>query len=104
MFHRELIGSYLLVGGGFLGGLLIGIFVVDAEPAIIGWLFSAGAGITLGAFIAALSSNEPLIGRGALPAPLPPDMDANGGAALLDGDVDGDAFEDGPGGDDEAEG
>ena len=103
MFHRELIGSYLLVAGGFLGGLLIGIFVVDAEPAIIGWHFSAGAGITLGAFIAALSSNEPLIVRGTLPAPPPPDMDASGGAALLDDDVDGDAFEDGPGGDYEAE-
>lgn len=99
MFHRELISSYLLVGGGFFGGLLIGIFVVDAEPAIIGWLFSAGAGITLGAFIAALSSNEPLIGRGTVPARPPPDMGANGRAALLDGD----AFEDGPAGDGEAE-
>ncbi len=78
--------------------------MVDAEPAIIGWLFSAGAGTTLGAFIAALSSNEPLIGRGTLPAPPPPDMDANGGAGLLDSDVDGDAFEDGPVEDDEAEG
>ena len=97
--HRGLIGSYLLVGGGFLGGLLIGIFVVDAEPAIVGWLFSAGAGTTLGAFIAALSSDEPLIGRGALPASPPPDLGANGGAALLDGD----AFEDGPAEEDEAE-
>ncbi len=99
MFHRELINSYLLVGGGFFGGLLIGIFVVDVEPAIIGWLFSAGAGITLGAFIAALSSNEPLVGRGTLPAPPPPDISANGRAALLDDD----AFEDGPAGDDEVE-
>ena len=72
MFHRELAGTYLLIGGSLLGGLLIGVLVLDAEPAILGWLFGAGAGISFGAFITAISSGEPLIGRrmpppGALP-------------------------------------
>ncbi len=71
MLRRELIGAYLMVGGGLLVGLSIGVFVVDVEPAIVGWLFSAGAGVTGGAFVAAITSNEPLVGRGALPAPPP---------------------------------
>ena len=73
MFHRELAGTYLLVGGSLLGGLLIGVFVIDAQPAILGWLFGAGAGISFGAFVATISSGDQLIGRrmsppGALPA------------------------------------
>ncbi len=65
--HRELIGSYLLVGGGLVGGLVVGIFVVDVEPAFLGWLFGAAAGLMLGAFIAAIAAGEPLVGRGTLP-------------------------------------
>jgi hypothetical protein len=64
MFHRELLGTYALVGGGLLIGLLAGIFVIDARPAIIGWVFGAAAGLTAGAFIAALASGEALAGRG----------------------------------------
>ena len=70
MIRRLLLGPYLLVGGGLVGGLLVGVFVLDAEPAVLGWLFGAGAGLMLGAFVAALTSDEPLVGRGALP-PLP---------------------------------
>ena len=64
MFHRELLGTYALVGGGLLIGLLTGIFVIDARPAIIGWVFGSAAGLTGGAFIAALASGEALAGRG----------------------------------------
>lgn len=76
--HRELIGSYLLVGGGLTGGLAVGIFVVDVEPAILGWLFGAAAGLMLGAFIAAIAAGESLVGRGTLPdarTPLHGDLD-----------------------------
>ena len=69
MIRRRLLAPYLLVGGGLTGGLLLGIFVFDAEPAVLGWIFGAGGGLMLGAFIAALTSNEPLVGRGALPPP-----------------------------------
>ena len=76
--HRELIGSYLLVGGGLTGGLAVGIFVVDVEPAILGWLFGAAAGLMLGAFIATIAAGESLVGRGTLPdarTPLHGDLD-----------------------------
>jgi hypothetical protein len=64
MFHRELLSSYALVFGGLAIGLFVGIFVVDAHPAIIGWVFGGAAGLTGGAFIAALASGEALVGRG----------------------------------------
>lgn len=69
MIRRELITPYLLVVSGLIIGLYVGVFVVNVEPAIIGWLFGAGAGVTFGAFVAAISSDEPLVGRGALPTP-----------------------------------
>lgn len=69
MVRRELITPYLLVASGLIIGLYVGVFVVNVEPAIIGWLFGAGAGVTFGAFVAAISSDEPLVGRGALPTP-----------------------------------
>lgn len=60
--RRDMIGSYLLVFGGLTSGLYVGIFVVDVQPAVLGWLFGAGIGISGGAFIAAITSNEPLAG------------------------------------------
>ncbi len=50
--------------GGLLAGALIGGVLVKPEPAIIGWLFGAGAGLMGGAFIVAIATNEPLAGRG----------------------------------------
>ena len=57
-----MLGSYLLVFGGLALGLFVGIFVVDVQPAVLGWLFGAGIGISGGAFIAAITLNEPLAG------------------------------------------
>lgn len=101
MLRRELIGPYLLVGGGLLAGLFVGVFVVDAEPAIIGWLFGAGAGITLGAFLAAITSNEPLVGRGAFPAP-PPRQPHSLDGHSLDGEAALDETDEAAGNEDEA--
>ncbi len=64
MFRREMLGPYALVGGGLAIGLYVGIFVVDARPAFLGWIFGGAAGLTLGAFIAALASGEALAGSG----------------------------------------
>ena len=66
MFQRALLLPYLCVGGGTLVGLAVGVFVIDFEPAFVGWLFGGGAGLTGGAFVAAITSNEPLVGG---PAP-----------------------------------
>ncbi|MDP6607008.1 MAG: hypothetical protein QF664_12235 [Dehalococcoidia bacterium] len=63
-FRRELFGSYLLVGGGLVAGLLIGVLVLDTRPAVVGWFFGAGAGLAGGAFIAAVTSDMPLAGSG----------------------------------------
>ncbi|MYE46061.1 MAG: hypothetical protein F4X25_04800 [Chloroflexi bacterium] len=50
--------------GGLVAGALIGGVVMSPEPAIIGWLFGAGAGLMGGAFIVAIATNESLAGRG----------------------------------------
>ena len=54
----------VLVLGGLVAGALIGGVVSGTEPALLGWLFGAGAGLMGGAFIAALATNEALVGRG----------------------------------------
>jgi hypothetical protein len=57
----------LLVGGGGVIGLFAGIVALDTEPAIFGWLFGAGAGITGGAFIAAVTSGQQIVSGPAAP-------------------------------------
>lgn len=54
--------TYILIVGGLLGGLAIGVFVLDYEPDYLGWVFGAGAGLSVGAFIAAIATNTPLVG------------------------------------------
>ena len=51
---------YLPVVGGLAAGTWIGGFVLDADPALLGWIFGAGSGLMGGAFLAALVSNVPL--------------------------------------------
>jgi len=53
---------YLLVFGGVALGLAIGIFVIDYDPAFVGWIVGAGIGLSAGAYVAAISSGEPLVG------------------------------------------
>ena len=55
--------------GGLAAGALIGGVLLKPEPALIGWLFGAGAGLMGGAFLVALATNEPLAGRGPAPRP-----------------------------------
>jgi hypothetical protein len=65
--HRELFATYALVFGCALIGLGVTVFVADVQPAFLAWLLGAGAGTMVGAFIAAVATNEPLVGRSALP-------------------------------------
>ena len=60
---RRGLPTYLPIVAGFLIGSFVGFFVVDVDPAVVGWAFGAGAGLMGGAFIAALATNEPLVGR-----------------------------------------
>lgn len=78
MFRRELLGSYAFVGGGLAAGLYVGIFVVDARPAFLGWIFGGAAGLTLGAFIAALAAGEALAGSGYKSPPTEEELAAAG--------------------------
>lgn len=54
--------TYILIVGGLLGGLAVGVFVLDYEPDYLGWVFGAGAGLSVGAFIAAIATDTPLVG------------------------------------------
>lgn len=59
---RGMLSTYILVIGGFLVGLAVGVFVLDYDPDFLGWVFGAGAGLSVGAFVAALATNTPLVG------------------------------------------
>ncbi|MBT5773807.1 MAG: hypothetical protein HOH95_05450 [Dehalococcoidia bacterium] len=60
--RRYLRPHYLFVFGGIALGLSIGIFVIDFEPAFVGWIFGGGIGLSGGAYLAAITSGEPLAG------------------------------------------
>lgn len=62
--RRYLRPHYLLVFGGTAIGLAIGIFVIDTQPALIGWIVGGGLGLSGGAYLAAITSGEPLVGGG----------------------------------------
>jgi hypothetical protein len=79
-FRRELATSYILVFGGLALGLFVGIFVIEYDPPVVAWLFAAGGGMALGAFVAALVSGIPLVGNpgtGRRYVPLDDDTDEN---------------------------
>ena len=58
-----MLSTYLMVFGGLFIGLYLGIFVIEYDPQIVAWLFGAGAGLSIGAFIAAITSGVPLAGN-----------------------------------------
>jgi hypothetical protein len=60
--RRYLRLHYLLVIGGLILGLIVGIFVINFEPAFVGWILGGGIGLSGGAYLAAISSGEPLAG------------------------------------------
>src|SRR5437762_10819401 len=70
---RGMLSTYVCVGTGLAAGLYVGVFMLDFEPAFVGWIFGAGAGLSGGAFVAAIATNTPLAGsatrthRGVLP-------------------------------------
>ena len=55
---------YIPVVGGLVAGTWIGGVVLAPDPAILGWIFGAGAGLMGGAFVAAIVSNVPRAGSG----------------------------------------
>jgi hypothetical protein len=61
--RRYLRLHYLFVIGGIVLGLTIGIFVIDFEPAFVAWILGGGIGLSGGAYLAAITSGEPLAGK-----------------------------------------
>ncbi len=59
---RHMLSTYLCVGLGLLAGVYVGVSILDYEPEYLGWVFGAGGGLSLGAFVAALVTNTPLVG------------------------------------------
>ncbi len=64
---RSLLLAAICVTVGLVSGVYVGAFVLDFEPTIVGWLFGAGAGISGGAFVAAIATNTPLAGSSTAP-------------------------------------
>ena len=60
--RRYLRPHYLFVFGGIALGLAIGIFAIDFEPAFVAWILGGGIGLSGGAYLAAITSGEPLAG------------------------------------------
>ena len=60
---RAVIPSLLCVVAGLAAGLLITVYLMDVQPPVMAWLLGAGAGMSGGAFIAALATNTPLAGN-----------------------------------------
>ena len=60
---RSMLSTYLLVFGGLAIGIYVGVFVIEYQPQVVAWLFGAGAGLSVGAFIAAITSGIPLVGN-----------------------------------------
>jgi hypothetical protein len=53
----------LLVMATTLGGFWISVFVIDSDIPIVAGLLGTGGGAMLGSFIAAIATDEPLIGQ-----------------------------------------
>ncbi len=62
MFHRALVPQYVIVTVAIALGVLLGVRVIDAQPPLLGWIFGAGSGLMVGAYIAAMASGVPLVG------------------------------------------
>ena len=56
---------HLIVGLGAVLGIIVGGFVWQTEPALLGWVFGLGLGLLGGAFIAAVTSGTALASGGA---------------------------------------
>jgi len=55
---------HLIVGLGAVLGIVVGGFVWQTEPALLGWVFGLGLGLLGGAFIAAVTSGTALASGG----------------------------------------
>ena len=53
---------YLFVFGSTVLGITIGIFILNIQPTVLGWIFGGSFGLTAGSYIVAITSGESLVG------------------------------------------
>ena len=74
-----MLGTVLVTFGGTLIGFVLSVFVFESDRPLIAGLLGTGGGTMIGAYIAAVATNEPLIGRGSsTPRPSSRDEDDDG--------------------------
>lgn len=72
---RSMLFTMLFVFGCTLTGFVVSVFVVESDMPVVSGLLGTGGGAMIGSFIAALATDEPLIGGKtdmALKRPRPP--------------------------------
>lgn len=68
---RRLLATTLVTFGGTVTGFVLSVFVFKSDSPIIAGLLGTGGGTMIGAYIAAIATNEPLIGRSSMPVSMP---------------------------------
>ncbi len=66
--ERSMLSTVLVTFGGTIIGFVLSVFVFESDQPLLAGLLGTGGGTMIGAYIAAIATNEPLIGRGALPS------------------------------------
>ena len=59
---RSMLFTMLFVFGCTLTGFVVSVFVVESDMPVVSGLLGTGGGAMIGSFIAALATDEPLIG------------------------------------------
>lgn len=77
--ERGMLGTVLVTFGGTIIGFVLSVFVFESDRPLVAGLLGTGGGTMIGAYIAAIATNEPLIGRDALP-PQPSRRERDDGA------------------------
>ena len=66
-----MLGTVLVTFGGTLIGFVLSVFVFESDRPLVAGLLGTGGGTMIGAYIAAIATNEPLLGRGSTPPSRP---------------------------------
>lgn len=47
---------------GLVAGLIVGVAFIETSPPVLGWFFGTGMGLMGGAFVAAVTSGDAIVG------------------------------------------
>lgn len=60
--ERGMLGTVLITFGGTITGFVLTVFVFESDMPLVAGLLGTGGGTMIGAYIAAIATNEPLLG------------------------------------------